>query len=140
MEYLVNGVKYATIEEAQEAEKKLEVEKAKKETALAEKKADLAKLNEVGNAYLKLVAENDKKRADLRKAEQEAYKAYKKELNDFAEKNQGYHLTYKVDGDNVEFQIEEVNKKTATDVYKDMEDTRKLFNSLFESPLNWFLF
>ena len=131
MEYLVNGVKYATIEEAQEAEKKLEVEKAKKETALAEKKADLANLNEAGNAYLKLVSENDKKRAELRKAEQEAYTAYRKELNDFAKKNQGYHLTYKIDGDNIEFEIEEVNKKTATDVYKDIENTRKLFNSLF---------
>lgn len=140
MEYLVNGVKYATLEEAQEAEKKLEAEKAKKETALAEKKADLAKLNEVGNAYLKLVAENDKKRAEFRKAEQEAYKAYEKERDDFAKKNQGYHLTYKVNGDNVEFQIAEINKKTAVDIYKDMEETRKLFNSLFESPLNWFLF
>lgn len=140
MEYLVNGVKYTTLEEAQEAEKKLEAEKAKKEAALAEKKADLAKLNEVGNAYLKLVAENDKKRAEFRKAEQEAYKAYEKERDDFAKKNQGYHLTYKVNGDNVEFQIAEINKKTAVDIYKDMEETRKLFNSLFESPLNWFLF
>lgn len=131
MEYLVNGVKYATIEEAQEAEKKLEAEKAKKETALAEKKAELANLNEVGNAYLKLVAENDKKRAELRKAEQEAYNTYKKTIDDFAKKNQGYHLTYKIDGDNIEFKIEEVNKKTATDVYKDIENTRKLFNSLF---------
>lgn len=140
MEYLVNGVKYATIEEAQEAEKKLEAEKAKKETALAEKKAELAKINEDANSYLKLISENDKKRAELRKAEQEAYATYKKAINEFAKKNQGYHLTYKVDGDNVEFQIEEVNKKTAADIYKDMEDTRKLFNSLFESPLNWFLF
>ena len=131
MEYLVNGVKYATIEEAQEAEKKLEAEKAKKETALAEKKAELANLNEVGNAYLKLVAENDKKRAELRKAEQEAYATYKKAIDEFAKKNQGYHLTYKIDGDNIEFEIEEVNKKTATDVYKDIENTRKLFNSLF---------
>ena len=100
MEYLVNGVKYATIEEAQEAEKKLEAEKAKKETALAEKKAELAKINEDANSYLKLISENDKKRAELRKAEQEAYATYKKAINEFAKKNQGYHLTYKVDGDN----------------------------------------
>ena len=133
MEYLVNGVKYATIEEAQEAEKKLEVEKAKKETALAEKKADLAKINTTANDYLKLVKENDKKRAELRKAEQEAYEAYKKELDDFAEKHQGYHLTYRRNGDNVEFQIEEVKQKTVKDYFNDIEETRKAFRNFWNN-------
>lgn len=131
MEYLVNGVKYATIEEAQEAEKKLEAERAKKETALAEKKADLAKINTTANDYLKLVKENDKKRAELRKAEQEAYEAYKKELDDFAAKHQGYHLTYKQNGDNVEFQIEEVKQKTLENYFNDIEETRKAFRNFW---------
>ncbi len=133
MEYLVNGVKYATMEEAQEAEKKLEVEKAKKETALAEKKADLAKINTTANDYLKLVKENNQKRAELRKAEQEAYKTYRKELDDFAEKHQGYHLTYKRDGDNVEFQIEEVKQKALEDYFKEMEEVNKRFNRFWNS-------
>ena len=133
MEYLVNGVKYATIEEAQEAEKKLEVEKAKKETALAEKKADLAKINTTANDYLKLVKENDEKRAELRKAEQDAYEAYKKELDDFAEKHQGYHLTYRRNGDNVEFQIEEVKQKTVKDYFNDIEETRKAFRNFWNN-------
>jgi len=133
MEFLVNGVKYATMEEAQEAEKKLEVEKAKKETALAEKKADLAKINTTANDYLKLVKENNQKRAELRKAEQEAYKTYRKELDDFAEKHQGYHLTYKRDGDNVEFQIEEVKQKTLEDYFKEMEEVNKRFNRFWNS-------
>ena len=133
MEYLVNGVKYTTIEEAQEAEKKLEVEKTKKETALAEKKADLAKINTTANDYLKLVKENNQKRAELRKAEQEAYEAYRKELDDFAEKHQGYHLTYKRDGDNVEFQIEEVKQKTIEDYFKEMEEINKRFNHFWTS-------
>lgn len=133
MEYLVNGVKYATIEEAQEAEKKLEAEKAKKETALAEKKADLAKINTTANDYLKLVKENDNKRAELRKAEQEAYEAYKKELDDFAEKHQGYHLTYRRNGDNVEFQIEEVKQKTVKDYFNDIEETRKAFRNFWNN-------
>jgi len=133
MEFLVNGVKYATMEEAQEAEKKLEVEKAKKETALAEKKADLAKINTTANDYLKLVKENNQKRAELRKAEQEAYKTYRKELDDFAEKHQGYHLTYKRDGDNVEFQIEEVKQKALEDYFKEMEEVNKRFNRFWNS-------
>ena len=133
MEYLVNGVKYATIEEAQEAEKKLEVEKAKKETALAEKKADLAKINTTANDYLKLVKENDKKRAELRKAEQDAYEVYKKELDDFAEKHQGYHLTYRRNGDNVEFKIEEVKQKTVKDYFNDIEETRKAFRNFWNN-------
>lgn len=133
MEYLVNGVKYATIEEAQEAEKKLEVEKAKKETAIAEKKADLTKINTTANDYLKLVKENNQKRAELRKAEQEAYKTYRKELDDFAEKHQGYHLTYKTDGDNVEFQIEEVKQKTLEDYFREMEEVNKRFNRFWNS-------
>jgi len=133
MEYLVNGVKYATIEEAQEAEKKLEAEKAKKETALAEKKADLAKINTTANDYLKLVTENNKKRAELRKAEKEAYDAYRKELDDFAEKHQGYHLTYKRNGDNVEFQIEDVKQKTLEDYFKEMEEVNKRFNHFWNS-------
>jgi chromosome segregation ATPase len=131
MEYLVNGVKYATIEEAQEAEKKLEAEKAKKETALAEKKADLAKINTTANDYLKLVKENDKKRAELRKAEQAAYEAYRKELDDFAEKYQGYHLTYRRDGDNVEFQIEEVKQKTLEDCLNEKEENRRSFRNFW---------
>lgn len=136
MEYLVNGVKYATLEEAQEAEKKLEAEKAKKETALAEKKAEVAKITTAANDYLKLVKENDKKRAELRKAEEEAYKAYKKELNDFAEKHQGYHLTYKQNGDTVEFQVEEVKQKTLKDLYEDLNNSRKWFDNFFNSI--WF--
>lgn len=138
MEYLVNGVKYATMEEAQEAEKKLEVEKAKKETALAEKKAELAKMNTTATNYLKLVKENNKKRAELRKAEQEAYETYRKELDDFAEKHQGYHLTYKIDGDNIEFQIEEVKQKTLEDYFKEMEEVNKRFNRFWNSV--WFNF
>ncbi len=133
MEYLVNGVKYATIEEAQEAEKKLEVEKAKKETALAEKKADLAKINTTANDYLKLVKENNQKRAELRNTEQEAYETYRKALDDFAEKHQGYHLTYKCDGDNVEFQIEEVKQKTIEDYFKEIEEINKRFNHFWNS-------
>ena len=133
MEYLVNDVKYATFEEAQEAEKKLEAEKAKKETAIAEKKAELAKINEKANTYLKLVAENDKKRAELKKAEQEAYAVYRKELDDFAEKHQGYHLTYKINGDNVEFQVEEVKQKTIEDYFNEIQERNRRFSKFWNS-------
>lgn len=133
MEYLVNGVKYATIEEAQEAEKKLEAEKAKKETALAEKKVELAKINTAANDYLKLVLENNKKRDELREAEKEAYSKYKAELDAFAEKHQGYHLTYKMNGDTVEFKVEEVKQKTLVDYFKEMEEANKRFSRFWTS-------
>lgn len=114
--------------EAEEA-KVNEAVKAKEE-ALAEKKADLAKINEAANYYLKLVADNNEKRNELREAEDKAYADYKKELNAFAEKNQGYHLTYKLDGNNVEFKIEEAKQKT---IQEDLDEVRKAFRQIFSN-------
>lgn len=62
MEYIVNGKKYSDLKEAQEAEKKFELEKTKKQT-LAETKKTRA--TEIEEAY-----------KDLRKTEVEANKTY----------------------------------------------------------------
>jgi len=123
----LEGKEFTDVKELEEAEAKVKTDNAKKEVALAEKKQELAKINTAANDYLKLVKENNEKRAELKKTEQEAYDAYKKELDDFADKHQGYHLTYRRDGDNVEFQVEEVKQKSLEDFFNDMEETRKAF-------------
>jgi len=129
----LEGKEFTDVKELEEAEAKVTTENAKKEVALAEKKQELAKINTAANDYLKLVKENNEKRAELKKAEQEAYDAYKKELDDFAEKHQGYHLTYRRDGDNVEFQVEEVKQKSLEDFFNDMEETRKVFSNFWNN-------
>ena len=129
----LQGKTFTDVKELEEAEAKVKTENEKKEVALAEKKQELTKINTAANDYLKLVKENNEKRAELKKAEQKAYEAYKKELDDFAEKHQGYHLTYKQNGDNVEFQVEEVKQKSLEDFFNDMEETRKAFRNFWNN-------
>ena len=131
----LEGKKFTDVKELEKAEQEVNTNKEKKELALAEKKQELAKINETANNYLKLVKENNEKRAELKQTEQEAYEAYRKELDDFAEKHQGYHLTYRRDGDNVEFQIEEVKQKSLEDYFKEMEEINKRFSNFWNSIL-----
>jgi len=129
----LEGKKLTDVKELEKAEQEDNTNKEKKELALAEKKQELANINGAVNNYLKLVKENNEKRAELKQAEQEAYEAYRKELDDFSKKHNGYHLTYKYDGDNVEFQIEEVKQKTIEDYFKEMEEARQRFNNFWNS-------
>ena len=129
----LQGKKFTDVKELEKAEAEVNKATAKKEAALAEKKQELAKINTTANDYLKLVKENNEKRAELKQAEQLAYEAYKKELNKFAEKHQGYHLTYTQNGDNVEFQVEEVKQKTIEDYFKEMEEVTRRFNHFWDS-------
>ncbi len=129
----LEGKKFTDVKELEKAENEVKENATKKELALAEKKQELANINEAVNNYLKLVKENNEKRAELKQAEQEAYEAYRKELDDFSKKHNGYHLTYKYDGDNVEFQIEEVKQKTIEDYFKEMEEARQRFNNFWNS-------
>ena len=121
------------VEDLEKAEADVKAANTQKALEATKKKAELVKINRTANEYLKLVAENNKKREELRKAEQEAYKAYRKEIDDFAEKHQGYHLTYKIDGDNVEFQIEEVKQKTIEDFYKELQESKNIFTNFFNN-------
>jgi hypothetical protein len=53
----------------------------------------------------------------------------------------GYHMAntekwyyaYKIDGDNVEFHIEEVKQKTLADYFKEMEEVNNRFNRFWNS-------
>ena len=129
----LEGKVFDSAKDVEKAEAEVAKEKQAKEVALAEKKAEVAKINTTANDYLKLVAENNKKRAELKEAENKAYLAYKKELDDFAEKHQGYHLTYTKNGDTIEFKVEEAKQKTLKDFYDDFTESRKWFDNFFNS-------
>ena len=128
--YVVNGVEYTDLAEAEAASKKFEEEQAAKKDAALARKADVEVVQNAANAYLDLVAENNKKREELKKAEAEAYEAYKKELNDFSNKHKGYHLTYTSDGENVEFKVEEAKSGL---LEKELDNIRRKTFNLFNS-------
>jgi len=129
----LQGKTFTDAKELEKAEAEVKEKNEKKELAVAEKKQELAKINTAANDYLKLVKENNQKRAELKDAEKKAYEAYRKELDDFAEKHEGYHLTYRQNGDNVEFQVEEVKQKTIEDYFKEMEEINKRFSNFWNS-------
>lgn len=128
--YVVNGVEYTDLAEAEAASKKFEDEQAAKKDAALARKADVEIVQNAANAYLDLVAENNKKREELKKVEAEAYEAYKKELNDFSNKHKGYHLTYTSDGENVEFKVEEAKSGL---LEKELDNIRRKTFNLFNS-------
>ena len=126
----VTGKDYKTIEELEKAEHEVELSKTKAEEEKKAKQAELVSINEAASAYLKLVEDDKKLRADLKAKEDAAYEKYQAELDDFAKKHNGYHLTYKVNGTNVEFEIKEAHKINL-DEY--LEESRKEFEKLFRS-------
>lgn len=130
----VTGKTYKTVEELEAAEKKVAAEQAKAEAEKEAKKAELVTLNETASAYLALVEENKKARAKMKEAEEAAYEKYQAELDKFAEKHNGYHLTYKVDGTNVEFEVQEA-RKVSIDEY--LTESKKAFDKFFNSFF-WF--
>ena len=111
------------------AENAVVSKKAAEEKEKADKKAELAGIKDAATNYLKLVEANNKARADLKSKEEEAYSKYKEELDKFAAKHHGYHLTYRIDGDNVEFEIEENHSKNL-EVYNN--EFRRGIKSLFD--------
>ena len=126
----VTGKDYKTVEELEKAEHEVELLKTKTEEEKKAKQAELVSLNETASAYLKLVEDNKKLRAELKEKEEAAYEKYQAELDEFAKKHNGYHLTYKVNGTNVEFEIKEAHKINL-DEY--LEESRKEFEKLFRS-------
>ena len=69
----VTGKDYKTVEELEKAEHEVELLKTKTEEEKKEKQAELASLNETASAYLKLVEDNKKLRAELKEKEEAAY-------------------------------------------------------------------
>ena len=127
----LEGKEFTDVKELEKAEAEVTAQKQLKAIEATKKKVELAKIEKAANDYFKLVTENTKKREELRQAERDAYQAYKKELDEFAEKHQGYHLTYRKNGDNIEFQIEEAKQQTLEDYYKSMNDMFKDFFSFW---------
>jgi len=79
-----------------------------KEIAIKEERSkDLLKVQDIANNYFAVLRKNEEARKLLKEEEEKAYKAYKAQLDEFASKHNGYHLTYRNDGNNIEFKIEE---------------------------------
>lgn len=95
--------------------------------AKEERQADVIAVQDAAKAYLAIAAESKAKREELAKAEQEAYEAYREQLNDFASKHSGYHLTYRQEGDNIEFKVEENRTKSLEDILNDQRAFIKKF-------------
>lgn len=94
--------------------------------AKEERQADVRKVESAANAYLSKLKDNEEKKKALDKEATDLYQAYRDSINDFAKKHNGYHLTYKSDGDNVEFKVEEARRDEVSDIF---EANRKLMRS-----------
>lgn len=101
-------------------------------TAKEERVKAAGEVENAAKAYLELVQENKKVRAEMAKKEQEAYEAYRAKLNEFSKAHKGYHLTYSFDGKNVEFKVEE-NRQNSLQEYIDSQNSlmRKFFENFW---------
>lgn len=126
----ITGKSYKTVEELEMAEKQVAEAKAKADAEKAAKTKELASLNEAANAYLALVNSNAKIRANLDEEERAAYNKYKAELNKFAEAHNGYHLTYKKNGDSIEFEVEDVRQERLEAYH---EEQKKLVRAILNN-------
>lgn len=112
---------FETVEALEAEELKVNTAIAKKQELAAEKKKELENLNKAAASYLEIVSENNKTRAELKKAEDEAYTLYKKELDAFSAKHQDYHLTYTKNGNNMEFQVEDFKQQTLEEIINELK-------------------
>ena len=88
--------------EAEESKKNALVSKEKEE-----RQKDVTLVQEAANAYLTLIRKNNEERKALKLEEEKAYDVYRKQLAEFSKKHKNYHLSYRSDGKNVEFEVEE---------------------------------
>ena len=125
---------FDTVEELEQAEKAEEEKNAlmSKEKELRLK--DVADVQKAANDYLNLVFQNNEIRKELKEKENEAYLVYKKALDEFSKKHKNYHLSYKYDGKNVEFEVEE-NRYISAIEYMNQQNAvmKKMMEDFFKS-------
>lgn len=116
------------VEEEAKFKKAHEAELTAKEARIK----DAAEIENAAKAYLELIQENKKIRAEMAQKEQQAYDSYKNKLNEFSKAHKGYHLTYSYDGKNVEFKVEE-NRQNSLQEYIDSQNNlmRKFFENFW---------
>ena len=125
---------FDTVEELEQAEKAEEEKNAlmSKEKELRLK--DVAEVQKAANDYLNLVFQNNEIRKELKEKENEAYLVYKKALDEFSKQHKNYHLSYKYDGKNVEFEVEE-NRYISAIEYMNQQNAvmKKMMEDFFKS-------
>lgn len=105
---------------AHEAE--LQIKEARTKEAL--------EVENAAKAYLEVVEQNKKLRAEMAQKEQAFYDQYKEKLCEFSKNHKGYHLTYTYDGKNIEFKVEE-NRQNSLQEYIDSQN--KLMRKFFDN-------
>ena len=128
------GLTYKTEAECVAAEKEWDKAHAKEQKALAERKNEVKHIEAKANEYLAKLKANEEQKRKLDDEASALYCEYKALLDKFADKHQGYHLTYKNQGNNA-VKIEECRQEQISDAFADnqriLRDWMKIFNSWF---------
>ena len=98
--------------------------------AKEERQADVKKIQDAANDYFATLKSNEEKKKELDKEATEKYDAYKRLLDEFAGKHNGYHLTYTNNGGNIEFKIEEARRDEISNIF---DAQRKLISQVFDN-------
>ena len=99
---------FDAVEDLEKAEKAEEEKNALVSKEKEKRQKEVAEIQDAANGYLKLVAENNKVRDQLKEKENAAYADYKAKIEEFSKAHKNYHLSYTYDGKNVEFEVEEI--------------------------------
>lgn len=124
----LEGKYFSSKEECLKAEDKLKSKISAREQAKSKRVEEAKAIENLANKYITKVQENKKIKKSLDEEASKILGEYRQKLNDFAKSNNGYHLTYTLDGDNLVFKVEEAKQSTIED---DMKSLRKTLSDFF---------
>lgn len=130
----LEGKYFSSEEECLKAENEVKAKSKQKELAKSKRVEDAKEIERLANEYISKVQENKKIKKTLDEEASTIFSEYKQKLNEFAKNNNGYHLTYTSDGDNLVFKVEEAKQSSVED---SMKSLRKSLSSLSDFFL-WF--
>lgn len=130
----LEGKYFSSKEECLKAEDEVKSKSKQKELAKSKRVEDAKEIERLANEYISKVQENKKIKKSLDEEASTIFSEYRQKLNEFAKNNNGYHLTYTSDGDNLVFKVEEAKQSSVED---SMKALRKSLSSLSDFFL-WF--
>ncbi len=125
---------FDTVEDLEKAEKAEEEKNALVSKEKEKRQKEVAEIQDAANGYLKLVAENNKVRDQLKEKENAAYLEYKNKIVEFSKAHKNYHLSFTLNGDNVEFKVEEI-RYISTEEY--MKQRHAAMKKMIEEFMPW---
>lgn len=124
----LEGKYFSSEEECLKAEDAIKAKSREKELAKSKRAESAKEIEQLANKYIAKIEENKKIKKSLDEDASKILSEYKKKLNDFAKDNNGYHLTYTQDGDNLVFKVEEAKQSSFED---DVNSIRKSLSNFF---------